>query len=229
MEAYITLERYCTEAILEINCAVYHPEEFRVRSMLVSIWAFSDMHTLLYLKHDNAYSEFYASGDGNWTGNHCLIIPRDAVGQEFRQGKLGMFAFAPQSLEPLCGRCEWACHIWRLLHSHLQYLGWCISCPVVSSSAVPWTVAHQAPLSTAFSRQNTRVGSHSLLQGIFLTQRSSPGLLHWRQILHHLNHQRRPHTCDSKTELSWDRWPDALYMVFPHGLGTLIAWWPLNW
>ena len=32
------------------------------------------------------------------------------------------------------------------------------------------------------------VGSHSLLQGIFLTQGSNPGLSHCRQILYHLSH-----------------------------------------
>ena len=37
---------------------------------------------------------------------------------------------------------------------------------------------------------NTGVGSHSLLQRIFLTQESNPGLLHHRQILYHLSHQR---------------------------------------
>ena len=36
--------------------------------------------------------------------------------------------------------------------------------------------------------QNTGVGCHFLLQGIFPTQGLNPGLLHWRQILHHLNH-----------------------------------------
>ena len=34
------------------------------------------------------------------------------------------------------------------------------------------------------------VGFHSLLQGIFLTQGSNPGLLHCRQVLYHLSHQR---------------------------------------
>ena len=33
---------------------------------------------------------------------------------------------------------------------------------------------------------------HSLLQGIFPTQGSNPGLLHCRQILYHLSHQRSP-------------------------------------
>ena len=37
--------------------------------------------------------------------------------------------------------------------------------------------------------KNTRVSCHSLLQGIFPTQGSKPGLLHYRQILYHLSHQ----------------------------------------
>ena len=37
--------------------------------------------------------------------------------------------------------------------------------------------------------KNTRVGFHALLQGIFPSQGSNPGLLHCRQILHHLSHQ----------------------------------------
>ena len=39
---------------------------------------------------------------------------------------------------------------------------------------------------------NTGVGSYSLLQGIFSTQGSNPGLLHCRQILYHLSHQGNP-------------------------------------
>ena len=40
-----------------------------------------------------------------------------------------------------------------------------------------------------FPSKNTGVGSHSLLQGIFLIQEQNPGLLHCRQILYHLSHQ----------------------------------------
>ena len=47
----------------------------------------------------------------------------------------------------------------------------------------PWTVAHQAPLSMNSPGKNTEVGSHSLLQGIFLTQGLNPGLPHYKQIL----------------------------------------------
>ena len=44
----------------------------------------------------------------------------------------------------------------------------------------------------SFPGKNTGVGSHSLLQGIFLTQGLNPGLLYCRQILYHLNHQGSP-------------------------------------
>ena len=40
--------------------------------------------------------------------------------------------------------------------------------------------------------QNTGVGSLSLFQGIFPTQRSNPGLPHCRWILYQLSHQRSP-------------------------------------
>ena len=40
--------------------------------------------------------------------------------------------------------------------------------------------------------KNTGVGCHALLQGIFPTQGSNPGLLHCRRILYRLSHQRSP-------------------------------------
>ena len=40
--------------------------------------------------------------------------------------------------------------------------------------------------------KNTGAGGHSLLQGIFLTQGLSPGLLQHRQILYRLSHQGSP-------------------------------------
>ena len=53
--------------------------------------------------------------------------------------------------------------------------------------ATPRTVAHQASLSVGFFRQNTGVGCHFLLQGIFLTQELNPcllRLLYCRQVLY---------------------------------------------
>ena len=55
--------------------------------------------------------------------------------------------------------------------------------------ATPWTVARQVLPSRGFSGKTTGVGCPFLLQGIFLTQRSNPGLRHCRQTLYHVSHQ----------------------------------------
>ena len=65
----------------------------------------------------------------------------------------------------------------------------CVSCLVMSDSVTPWTVAHQAPLSMGFSRQQYWSELHFILQGIFLTQGLNPCLLHFRQILYHLSYK----------------------------------------
>ena len=57
-----------------------------------------------------------------------------------------------------------------------------VSCSVMSDSVTPCTIAPQAPLCPWDSPdKNTGVGCHVLLQGIFLTQGSNPGLLHCRK------------------------------------------------
>ena len=72
-----------------------------------------------------------------------------------------------------------------------------------------------------FPSKGTRVGCHFLLQGIFPTQGSNPGLLHRRQMLYHLSHRG---WLQKKTWLKtllvqnevpasqgvWAGWPDAL-------------------
>ena len=60
--------------------------------------------------------------------------------------------------------------------------------------------------------KNTRVGYHALLQGIFPTQGSNPGLMHCRWILYHLSHQ------GSKRTLEW--------VAYPCSRGSS---WPRNW
>ena len=58
--------------------------------------------------------------------------------------------------------------------------------------ATLWTVAYQAPPSMEFSWQeywSWEVGCHFLLQGIYLTQGSNPGLLLCKKILYCLNHR----------------------------------------
>ena len=51
-----------------------------------------------------------------------------------------------------------------------------------------------------FPSKNTGVGCHSLLQGIFLTQRLNLSLLHCRQILYHLSHQESPYELCVKSQ-----------------------------
>ena len=62
---------------------------------------------------------------------------------------------------------------------------------VSSSAAKSWTAACQAPLPRGLSRQEYWRGLHFLLQGIFPTQESNTGLLHYRQILYSLNYEGR--------------------------------------
>ena len=53
---------------------------------------------------------------------------------------------------------------------------------VVSDSATPWTVAHQAPLSMGFPGRNTGVGCHGLRLGISWTQGSNLRPLHCQAV-----------------------------------------------
>ena len=50
--------------------------------------------------------------------------------------------------------------------------------------------------------QNTRVGSLSLLQGVFPTQGSNTGLLHCRRILYQLSHKGSPQRASGKSQVS---------------------------
>ena len=62
----------------------------------------------------------------------------------------------------------------------------------MSPCATPRTVAHQAPLSKGFPRQESWSGLPYPSPGIFPNQGSNPGPLHCRQILYHLSHQGSP-------------------------------------
>ena len=51
---------------------------------------------------------------------------------------------------------------------------------VMPESATPWSVADLCPWN--FPGKDIGMGGHSLLQGIFLTQGSQQGLLHYRSL-----------------------------------------------
>ena len=62
-----------------------------------------------------------------------------------------------------------------------------------------------------FPGKNTGVGCHFLLQGIFLTQESKPGLPRCRQTLYHLSHPWKKHLYyfpSNRVMSSWDRQRD---------------------
>ena len=66
-------------------------------------------------------------------------------------------------------------------------------CSVLSDSLRPYEVQPTRLLCPWNSPdKSTRQGSHFLLQRIFLTQGLNRGLLHCREILHHLSHQESP-------------------------------------
>ena len=67
-----------------------------------------------------------------------------------------------------------------------------VSHSVVSNSLRPHGLSQRARLLCpwSFSGKNTEVGSHFLLQRIFPSQGSNPGLLQCMRSLYHLNHQK---------------------------------------
>ena len=80
------------------------------------------------------------------------------------------------------------------------------SCPVMSDSLQPHGL--YSPWNSL--GQNTGVGSCSLLQGIFPTQKSDPDLPHCRWILYQLSHHGSPRILDwvaypSSSRSSWPR------------------------
>ena len=66
--------------------------------------------------------------------------------------------------------------------------------------------------------KRTGVGSHSLLQGIFPTQRLNPSLLHYRHILYHLSHQRIRNWC-RLNQIREEFWKNSICVSF---LGSYI-------
>ena len=82
---------------------------------------------------------------------------------------------------------------------HHETIATCVSRLFVA----PWTVGSQPPLSVKLSSKNTRMGSYSLLQGIFPTQRLNLGLLPCRQILYHLSHREVLYCLMSMLTLSY--------------------------
>ena len=86
--------------------------------------------------------------------------------------------------------CWWECKLVRPLWRTV-----CV-CLVTQSYPTPFDPMDCSPPgSSVHGLLQARIhgmGCHALLQGIFPTQESNPGLLHCRQILYHLSHQGSP-------------------------------------
>ena len=97
---------------------------------------------------------------------------------------------------------------WTCRTRHCPYLSWCFHTTYGPCWAFStwWKVKVKVaqscltlcdPIGYTYSPwnspgQNTRVGSLSILQGIYPTQGSNPGLWHCRRILYQLSHQGSP-------------------------------------
>ena len=85
------------------------------------------------------------------------------------------------------------------------------SCSVASNSLQPHGL--YSPWNSP--GQNTGVGSLSLLQGIFPTQGSNPGLPHCRRIIYQLSHKESPKLLEDREKLRWLRVWQWLFSTIP--------------
>ena len=67
----------------------------------------------------------------------------------------------------------------------------------------PTLQADSSPAEPQGKSKNTRVGSLSLLQQVFLTQESNQGLLHYRWILYKLSYEGSPETTQMSINVKW--------------------------
>ena len=99
--------------------------------------------------------------------------------------------------------------VWPFSHSHsLKILDLLLTCESESHSVLSDSLRLRGLYSPWNSAgQNTGVGSLSVLQGIFPTQGSNLSLLHCRQTLYQLSHQRSPsywHSHCFKLVILWE-------------------------
>ena len=130
---------------------------------------------------------------------HSLYSPWNSPGQNTGVGSCSFLQgiFSTQGSNPGLPHCRWI--LYHLSHQGSpRILKW-VAYPFSSPSSWPrnWTrppalQVDSLPSEPPGKAQDTRVGSLSLLQGIFPAQGLNLDLLHCRQILHCLNSQGSP-------------------------------------
>ena len=126
-------------------------------------------------------NQWNSSGTRNPKASFSSLSCREQGFQEQGCSKTFMGAFSAFlfSVTPSSTENDKNYSLWLLSYK------WSESFSVVSDSLWP----HRLYSPWSFPSQNTGVGSHSLLQGIFSIQGSNSGLPHCRWILYQLSHQ----------------------------------------
>ena len=110
-----------------------------------------------------------------------------------------------REIESMPEKTNYTCHSLCFQRGRISLLSSSVeeseSCSVVSDSL--WPHGQYSPWNSP--GQNTGVGSLSLLQRIFPTQGSNPGLPHCRLILYQLSHRGRPFS--SRAVIKTHVWP----------------------
>ena len=95
-----------------------------------------------------------------------------------------------------------SCFAEKQARDRLYWIGKCESVSSSIGSTLCDPVDCSPPGSSVhgiFQARNTGVGCHSLLQAIFPTHGSNPGLPHYKQILYHLSHQGSPYWIETNS------------------------------
>ena len=147
---------------------------------------------------------------------HRLYSPWNSPGQNIGVGSLSLF----QGIFPSQGLNLHLLH-WQADSLPLHHVG-NERCSVVSDSLRP----HGLYIPWNSLGQNTRVGSLSLLQGIFPTQGSKRDLPHCRWILYQLSHKGSPRI------LEWVAYPFSIGSSWPRnrtGVSCITGRFFTNW
>ena len=89
--------------------------------------------------------------------------------------------------------------------------------------AILWTIAARLLCPWDSPDKNTGVGCHAILQGIFLTQRSNPGLLHWQTDSLPAEPPERERS-ESRSSVSDSLQPHGLYTVHGTLQARILEW-----
>ena len=92
-----------------------------------------------------------------------------------------LLVYPPSPLSPLI---TISCFLRLWVYICFMVVGGLVS-KLCSTLVIPWTAAHQAPLSMDFPGKNAGVGCHFLPQGIFPTQKQNSCLPYCRRFLYH--------------------------------------------